>query len=120
PTGDRNTRIILIGNLLHRESLVMHLKHDIEEGQRDGVFKAYPLLDASGKALWSGKYPTPADIEEEHRKSGNEFAWQREYLLNIIADEDQVIDEDWIQYYDELPQNAGSYRGLYMGVDLAI
>jgi predicted phage terminase large subunit-like protein len=120
PLGDRGTRIILIGNLLHRESLVMHLKRDIEEGQRDGIFKAYPLLDPNGNTLWPGKYPTPEDIEEEHRKSGNEFAWQREYLLRIIADEDQVIDENWIQYYDQFPSGKNTYRMVYMGVDLAI
>ena len=120
PAGDRGTRVIVIGNLLHRESLVMRLKKDIEDGQRSGVFRAYPLLDEHGNALWPGKYPGPVEIEEEHRKSGDEYAWQREYLLNIIADEDQVIDERWIQYYDDLPKEPDTYRGLYMGVDLAI
>jgi predicted phage terminase large subunit-like protein len=120
PGGDRDTRVVVIGNLLHRESLVMHLKKDMEEGQRSGVFRAYPLLGANNQPLWPGKYATLADVEEERKKSGNEYSWQREYLLNIIADEDQVIDEKWIQYYDELPPNRDSYRGLYMGVDLAI
>lgn len=120
PGGDCNTRVIVIGNLLHRESLVMRLKKDIDEGERSGVFRAYPLLGVGGQPLWPGKYATLADIEEERRKSGNEYSWQREYLLNIIADEDQVIDEKWIQYYDDLPPNPSSYRGLYMGVDLAI
>lgn len=120
PGGDRNTRVIVIGNLLHRESLVMRLKKDMEDGERNGIFRAYPLLDESGRTLWPGKYPTQADIEEERQKSGNEYAWQREFLLHIISSEDQVIDESWIQYYDELPKDPSKYRQVYMGVDLAI
>jgi predicted phage terminase large subunit-like protein len=120
PSGDRNTRVIVIGNMLHRESLVMHLKKDIDEGMREGVFKAYPLVEPNGTILWTGKYPTSADIEEERKKSGNEYAFQREYMLNVLSDEDQVIDPTWIQYYDKLPNSPGTYRGLFMGVDLAI
>lgn len=120
PGGDRNTRVIVVGNLLHHESLVMHLKKDIDEGQRGGLFRAYPILNEAGEPLWPGKYGTKEDIEEERKKSGNEYSWQREYLLNIIADEDQVIDEKWVQYYDELPSDPNKYRQVYMGVDLAI
>lgn len=120
PTGDRNTRVIVIGNLLHEDSLIMHLKRDMEEGQRDGIFRACPLLDKEGKVAWPGKYPTKEDIESEKKKSGNEYAWQREYLLRIIPDEDQVIYPEWIQYYDEVSKDKDGYHGVYIGVDLAI
>lgn len=120
PLGDRKTRFVIVGNLLHEDSLVMHLKRDIEEGQRDGVFRLWPLLKPSGEIAWPGKYPTMADVDEEKKKSGNEYAWQREYLLHIVPDEDQVIHPQWIQYYDEMPKQTTEYRKLYMGVDLAI
>ncbi len=120
PLGDRNTRCVVVGNLLHDDSLVMHLKNDIDENQRDGIFKSYPLIDNNGKTLWPGKYPTDADIAEEKRKSGNEYAWQREYLLHIVPDEDQVIQREWIQYYDTITHNKDQFHGVFMGVDLAI
>lgn len=120
PTGDRSTRIIVVGNLLHEDSLVMHLKRDIDEGQRDGIYKAYPLINEKGVVLWPGKYPTQAAVDEEKRKSGNEFAWQREYLLRIIPDEDQVIHPEWIQYYNDIPARKSLYQGIFTGVDLAI
>lgn len=120
PTGDLNTRVIVIGNLLHEDSLIMHLKRDMEEGQRDGIFRACPLLDKNGNIAWPGKYPTKEDIQSEKKKSGNEYAWQREYLLRIIADEDQVIHKEWIQYYDEVSDYRNGYHGIFMGVDLAI
>ncbi len=98
----------------------MKLKKKIEEGQLKGIFRAYALLDKEGTPLWPGKYATQADVDEEREKIGNEYAWQREYLLKILSDEDQVIDLSWIQYYDELPKDPNKYRIVYMGVDLAI
>ncbi len=120
PGGALNTRVIVIGNLLHEDSLVMHLKHDIDEGQRDGIFRKFPLLSESGQIAWPGKYPTLADIEVERKKSGNEYAWQREYLLHIIPDEDQVIHPDWIHLYDELPPTTKNFINIAVGVDLAV
>ena len=120
PAGDLTTRVIVVGNLLHEDSLVMHLKRDIDEDQRNGIYRAYPLIDEHGNILWPGKYPTQDAIENEKRKSGNEFAWQREYLLRIVSDEDRAIHPDWIQYYDEVPGRKSAYQGIFTGVDLAI
>jgi predicted phage terminase large subunit-like protein len=127
PAGDRNTRLIVIGNLLHEDSLIMRLKNDIEEGNLAGVFKAYPLMSGE-EILWPGKYRSMDDIEEERRKAANEFAWEREYLLNIVPAEDQVIDPAWIQFYDEVPKPKRldtnhcytSYIEVRIGIDLAI
>lgn len=120
PLGDRGTRFVIVGNLLHEDSLVMRLRRDIAEGQRKGIFRKFPLLTSDGAIAWPGKYPNEIALVEEKMKSGNEYAWQREYLLNIIPDEDQVIQKTWIQYYDALPKRRDTYHGVFMGVDLAI
>jgi len=125
PTGDKNTRLVVIGNLLHEDSLLMRLKEDVESDRIDGIFKMYPLIE-NGKIRWLGKYPSMEDIEKEKKKTGNEFAWQREYLLNIVSDEDQAIYREWIQYYDVIPEkiqiydNSKSHIQVYIGIDLAI
>ncbi len=121
PTGDRNTRLILIGNLLHEDSLLMRIKEEIKNGKAKGTFKQYPLLDQDNNCLWTGKYPTEKDIEDEKLKVASEISWQREYLLRIIPSDDQVIYPEWIKFYDELhPTSHKAYRGTYAGVDLAI
>lgn len=120
PAGDRNTRLIIVGNLLHEDSLLMHLKRDLAEKQIEGVFKQYPLLDEKNNIAWPGKYSSLTDVESERKKLGNEFAWQREFLLRIVSDEERVIHPEWIQKYKELPQNREQYRKIIMGVDLAI
>lgn len=125
PSGDRDTRIVIVGNLLHEDSLLMRIKEDIGNQKIDGVFKEYPLM-LNGEILWPGKYPSIDDIEDEKRKAGNEFAWEREYMLRIVPDEEQAIRREWIQYYDELPYGETDCQGypkhveVRIGVDLAI
>lgn len=125
PTGDRNTRLIVIGNLLHEDSLLMRIKENVASGQIDGIFKSYPLIQ-DGRILWIGKYENMDEVEKERKKVGNEYAWQREYLLNIVPDEDQAIHLDWIQYYDAIPPKKlllnkyTPHTEIHIGIDLAI
>lgn len=126
PAGDRNTRLVVVGNLLHEDSLLMRLKDENEKGLIDGNFLFYPLINERGECLWPGKYPNPDYVKAEKRKVGNEITWQQEYLLKIVPSDEQVIYGDWIQYYDVIPERKltkyGSEEPWYVciGVDLAI
>ncbi|MEI7890442.1 MAG: hypothetical protein WCI36_00580 [bacterium] len=121
PSGDRNTRLIIVGNLLHEDSLLMKIKEAISQGKAKGVFKEYPLLDKNDVCLWPGKYKDAKAVEEEKLKVSSDASWQREFLLRIVPNDDQVIYREWIQFYDELPGiDHKGYRGTYAGVDLAI
>lgn len=120
PLGDLNTKIILVGNLLHEDSLLMRLKKGFVNKNPDVIFKEYPLINKEEVILWPGKYPNLEAIETEKRLNGDDKAWQREYMLKIIADEDQVVQKEWIHYYDELPVSSEGYRYSVIGVDLAI
>lgn len=122
PAGDIDSRQIIIGNLLHEDSLMMRIKRDMESGELDGVFKEYPLIDMNGFCLWPGKFPTEESIENERRRIGNESSFQREYLLNMVSDCDRVIYPEWIKYYDATPNSddKSTYRGAFIGIDLAI
>ena len=96
PAGDKNTRLIVVGNLLHEDSLMMRIKQDVDEDKLNGVFKSYPLIDESGQIAWPGKYPTQEDIEIERKQIGNDIAWQREFLLRIVPDDGCVVYPEWI------------------------
>ena len=121
PLGDRNTKKIVVGNLLHEDSLLRRLEDSITDGTRSGIFRQYPLLDDNDTIAWPGKYPDMAAIEEEKLNVGNIFAWMREYLLRIIDTREPVIDKNWIQYYDGLPTILRNQGYSYAtGVDLAI
>jgi len=119
PAGDKNTRVIAIGNLLHEDSLLMRLRKNIDDGRSKGIYRAYPLINDSGEIAWPGKFRNQFDVEEAKQSIGsNEVSWQREYMLRIIPNDGQVIHPDWIQYYDKLPAGKPSY--IVIGVDLAI
>ncbi len=121
PAGTRKTRIIAIGNLLHEDCVLKRLEKKIENGEMkimNGIYREYPIIDGKGNPLWAGKYPTPESIEEEREKTMNDTAWHREYLLKIISSDEQIVHPEWIKLYDKIPPDG--FRGIYIGVDLAI
>lgn len=120
PIGDSDTKMIFVGNLLHEDSLMMRLKQNIQSGEMQGIYRFYPFMD-NGYVLWRSKFPTQIEIKELRSKVPSESAWYREYLLKIIADEDRIVQKDWIHYYDLLPKNLDRNAWfIAMGVDLAI
>jgi predicted phage terminase large subunit-like protein len=119
PLGDIDTRMIVIGTKLHNESLIMKLKTAILKGEVPGTTRAYPFLDANGKSLWPEKFSTEADIDTFRKSVPSSQAWQREYMLQIIADDDQVVRPECIQKYSILPP-VETFRYAASGVDPAI
>ncbi len=121
PLGDLGTRIIIVGNLLHEDSLVMRLKKKIDAKELDGIYRYFPLLDENNVCLWPRKFDTPEKIEGLRRSVANELAWQQEYLLKIISDTTRVVYPEWIHTYTDLPADIRTNaRGVFIGVDLAI
>lgn len=121
PAGDTNTKRIAVGNLLHEDSLLMRLRDRIEKREIDGSYYEWPIMRAN-RSMWPGKYPDKSALEKLRRSIGNAISWEREYMLRIIPDEDQVIDSRWMQYYDELPARSkeNEYINSFVSVDLAI
>lgn len=120
PLGDLNTKIILIGNLLHEDSLVMRIKNLISEQRMAGSFFAYPLIDQDGQCLWPQKFKNKDDLIALKQSIPSEADYAREYLLTIISDDGRLVHPEWIHYYDELPLDEKGYRFTATGIDLAI
>jgi predicted phage terminase large subunit-like protein len=121
PAGDRDTRLIIVGNLLHEDSLLMRIEKDLLDGRANGIFLRYPLINGEGVCTWLGKYENKEDLENEKLKVVNQVVWEREYMLRIIPNDGQVIHQEWIKYYDKLPDRDDvPFRGTFAGVDLAI
>lgn len=118
PLGDRNTKYVFVGNLLHEDSLLMRLKKLIKEKKLDGVYREYPLVAQGDVIAWKGKYPSMEDVDAERRKTASEIDFQREYMLKIVPGDDWVVKPEWIHYYDALPPSEPTKTVI--GVDLAI
>lgn len=121
PLGDPKTKLIVIGNLLHEDSLMMKIKNAITSNALSGKFYEYPLISGDNTIAWLGKFPTFKEIEEERKKIGNDIAWHREYLLQILPPEDRIINLNWINYYKNLPAHlAANCVGHVISIDPAI
>lgn len=118
--GDRNTKFIVVGNLLHEDSLVMRLKESIKANNHVSErYSEYPLL-VNGRVMWPGMYPDKEAIDERRRHFKHN-AWMREFMLEIIPEEDQVVTLSMISRYDTLPPLLkGETERYFVGVDLAI
>ncbi|PIR51713.1 hypothetical protein COU77_04300 [Candidatus Peregrinibacteria bacterium CG10_big_fil_rev_8_21_14_0_10_49_16] len=119
PAGDTGTKLVFIGNLLHEDCLLKRLQREMGSTSLQGAYREYPLLDSNDACLWPGKYPDRQAVNGERERIGSEAAWQREYLLHILPDSEQLVHREWIHFYDELPpqDSAASYA---VGIDLAI
>lgn len=122
-------RCVLIGNNLHNDGLMARMR------KPPSPFKTfeYPLIKPGegpevSRCSWPAKYPTQEAIELQKSIAGP-IAWFREYLLKVVAEEGQIIKEEDIQYYDEIPEPERDKDGEVVsnpilsagvGVDLAI
>lgn len=121
PLGNSKTKIIVIGNLLHPDSLLMRLEKEMADNTRTGKFRRYPLLDDKGECLWPGKFPNQKEIEAERLKIGDKFSWHQEYLLQTLDRREAVIEREWLHYYRELPTELKDCDSSFaVGIDLAI
>lgn len=119
PAGD-NAKIIIVGTLLHNDSVLMRLKIGIEKGTRSGIFKYYPLVDTDGNILWPGKFPTMKEVDELKARIGDNIGWEREYMLRIIQNDSSPIKKEWIKHYDTLPPvTHPDYQFSAIGTDFA-
>lgn len=120
PAGDTNTKRIVVGNLLHEDSLLMRLKERIANGDIDGVFCEWPILK-DNKPTWPGKFEDKQSIESLRRSIANPIAWEREYMLNLVPDDEQIVTKDMVHYYTDIPELLrGQSNQTIIGVDLAI
>jgi len=90
---ENNSKVIVIGNFLHNDGFMARLS-------KNPLFKVIriPFYNENGEVNWKGKYPTQESVDRQRKKVG-ETAWAREYLLKIVAEDDQVIKETDIQKY---------------------
>jgi len=118
PCGDKETKYVLIGNLLHTDCLMAKIKKQIQEGLREGEVREYPIIQGD-TITWFGKFPSIEEVKKLEKAVNDSRLWQREYLLKLVPEEGQEVKEEWIRYYEKLPDDSLIIqKGI--GVDLAI
>jgi len=97
---ESKARLIVLGNILHTDALMVRLKNDPIFTHRE--YSLFKGGDDWAHCTWKGKYPTQASLDAQKKKVRHS-AWMREYCLKVVPPEGQLIKEEWIQYYEEVP-----------------
>jgi phage terminase large subunit-like protein len=119
PAGDQDTRILILGTPLHGESVLMQMKREVEEKRREGLVRFYPIVDERGECAWSAKFGNAQQLEKLARTYDHR-AWKQEFMLQIVTEEYQPIQREWIRYYLESDkQSRSGYRFTVISVDPA-
>jgi phage terminase large subunit-like protein len=118
PAGDRDTQLVFIGTPLHNDSVLIRLKDILLKDPIKSAFRQYPIVDGNGLPLWRGKFPSQELVDNEKSKCFNELLWRREYLLEIVESDEQIIKRADIQYYDDVPEDK-DYRFSAVSIDPA-
>jgi len=120
PLGETDAKIVVLGNFLHRDSVLSRLEEKITKGEMPGVFLRVPLVEGKDKITWTGKFSSLEAIEELRQSIGNELTWQRDFMLRAIPGDHQIIDSKRIRRYNRMPRLEGKYyRGTFIGIDPA-
>jgi len=120
PAGHKQTKIVVIGSILHPDCLVNRLQKRIGEGKINGISKKYPIIDGDDNSMWSGKFPDMESINAEKARGIPDREWQIEYMLNYVPEADQIIKEEWIKYEDDLTFKSFSKQYSISAVDPAV
>ena len=121
PLGNLETKIIMVGNYLHPNSLLITMREYILAGKLVGREMFVPLINEEGQISWPQRYPNLEEIEKLRARIASPREWAREYLLKITADEDQLVTYQDIRWYNAIPTGWEPFlRYRAVGVDLAI
>ncbi len=121
PLGDFNTKIIMVGNYLHPNSLLATLRESIKAKRIKGRELFIPLINDEGQIAWPQKFPDLESIKQLRERVADMRVWAQEYLLKVVPEEDQLIKYEDICWYDDLPDGWEPYLEYRAaGIDLAI
>lgn len=116
--GDIGTRVIMIANNLHEDSLPNRIIAKVKAGTFDAQVIKCPLIGKKGVCAWPGKFPDKASIAAFKRSFPSTKTWRQEYQLEIIPPDEQIIAKSDISYYEPDHRFSGvTMRAI--GVDLA-
>lgn len=105
---EHKARLIVLGNVLHTDAIMMRLKNDPIFVHRDYSLFSKPDTELFEFCTWKAKYPSQKAIEAK-KLEVRHTSWMREYRLKVVPPEGQEVKEEWIQYYDELPKPVDEY-----------
>lgn len=121
PLGFDDLKIIVTGNIVHPDCFLVRMEDLLKDKKVPGIFLKIPFFDGNGKPAWPSRFPDEESVNKLRNGIFDPRVWKREYELIPVTLMDQVIKEEDLTYYEQLP-NVGqsNYRYTLISVDPAI
>ena len=128
---EQRLRIVLIGNYVHQDCLIANILKNKDNHAHLKVIEMWismfiDNIEDEEHIRWKGRFPNmeavglAKDIIFAENPANGNVVWQREMNLKIIAEDEQIIKAEDIQYYDTIPQSEIDRGNVVYGLDLAI
>lgn len=100
-TVDEDAQLLVQGTVLHPLSLLAELLGDPQ--RKTWTRRKYRAI-VDGQSIWPSRWPMEK-LELKRQEIGS-AAFQSEYLNDPLSVKDAIIQQQWIQYYDDFPSEA--------------
>lgn len=100
PSMNKEGRIIVIGTILHYDSLLHKL---LQDDKYEEYYKVKYSAITNGKALWPEHLDTEEleNIKQDYIKRGQGYLFYQEYQNDPVSDENRKFKIEKIRYYEE-------------------
>lgn len=109
PTENPNAKVVVLQTPTHREDIIETVSKD----PRWHTLK-FGCFDERGNSRWPARHPTQflLDEKESYIRGRNLSKWMREMECEIVAEETRSFHEDWLNYWDILPDGLVYYMAI--------
>jgi len=110
--------IVWVNTIFHNDDPISRLCNEVESGKlKDWIAVRLGCLLENGKPLWP-EYWTKTQLLAKKEKLGLTI-FATEYMNEAISEEDMIVKQDWIHYYDDDELPSPDCVTNVMGVDPA-
>lgn len=117
PSGDADCIIIIIGTIIHEDSLLNNLL------QMPGwSTKKFSAINSENKPLWPEKYSLKKlmQIKNELFAAGKSDSWFSEYINEPINDENREFKREWFEKFSYFEKELPIPLNVFLVTDLAL
>lgn len=102
-------KMVLLQTPLHPDDLISQVAKDPE-----WVCVNYSIFDENGNSVWEARHPTATALASKaaYIQRNQLSIWLREKEVSVISPEASFFKEQWLQYWDDLPEGGLYYVGI--------
>jgi len=119
--GFDDFKVIVTGNIVHPDCFLVRMEELIKKNDPTSRYMKIPFFDSDGKPNWLSRFPTDASVQKLRDSIFDPRVWKREYELIPVTLLDQIIKEEDLHYYEQIPNTVSNgYRYSLISVDPAV